>query len=57
MSTFANAYLLNTLVAEAVRLLVDEGVEPPIWTSGNAPGGDEANARFVERFKHRVKKL
>jgi uncharacterized phosphosugar-binding protein len=44
-------------MAEAVQLLVQEGVTPPIWMSGNAPGGDEANARFIERFKGRIRKL
>ncbi|MCZ8512731.1 SIS domain-containing protein [Paenibacillus filicis] len=57
MSTFANAFLLNSLVAETVDLLVQEGVHPPIWMSGNASGGDAANARFIERFKGRIKKL
>lgn len=57
MSTFATAYLLNSLVAEAVQLLAQEGVDPPIWRSGNAPDGDEINARFIERFKGRIKKL
>jgi uncharacterized phosphosugar-binding protein len=57
MSTFANAFLLNSLVAETVDLLVKEGLTPPIWMSGNASGGDEANARFIERFKGRIKKL
>jgi uncharacterized phosphosugar-binding protein len=57
ISTFANAYLLNCVMAEAVQLMVQEGVTPPIWMSGNAPGGDEANARFIERFKGRIKKL
>jgi uncharacterized phosphosugar-binding protein len=57
MSTFANAYLLNCVMAEAVRLMVQKGITPPIWMSGNAPGGDEANARFIERFKGRIKKL
>ncbi|MHB1654251.1 MAG: sugar isomerase domain-containing protein [Desulfitobacteriaceae bacterium] len=57
MSTFANAFVLNSLVAETVELLVKEGIAPPIWMSGNATGGDEANARFIERFKGRIKKL
>lgn len=57
MSTFANAYLLNCLTAQAVQLLVEEGITPPIWMSGNATGGDAANARFIERFKGRIKKL
>jgi uncharacterized phosphosugar-binding protein len=57
MSTFANAFCLNAIVAETVDLLVKEGVTPPIWMSGNAPGGDEANARFIEKFRGRIKKL
>ncbi|GHO63079.1 UPF0309 protein [Ktedonobacter sp. SOSP1-52] len=57
MSTFATAYLLNLLVAEAVQLLAQEGVDPPIWRSGNASDGDEINGRFIERFKGRIKKL
>lgn len=57
ISTFANAFLLNALVSEAVDLLVKDGIHPPIWTSGNAAGGDDANNRFISSFKGRVKKL
>jgi uncharacterized phosphosugar-binding protein len=57
MSTFANAFLLNSLTAQTVELLVKEGIIPPVWMSGNASGGDEANARFIDRFKGRIKKL
>lgn len=57
MSTFANAFLLNSIVAQTVQLLVDQGITPPIWKSGNAPGGDEANNRYIEEFKNRIKML
>jgi uncharacterized phosphosugar-binding protein len=57
MSTFANAYLLNALVSETIELLVKDGIQPPIWMSGNASGGDESNARFIQQFKGRIKKL
>lgn len=57
MSTFANAYCLNSIVAETVEILAKEGLTPPIWMSGNAPGGDQANAKFIEQFKGRIKKL
>ena len=30
---------------------------PLAWRSGNAPGGDEANQRFIARFKGRVRCL
>lgn len=57
VSTFANAFLLNSMTAKAVELLVKEGVKPPVWMSANATGGDEANNRFIDRFKGRIKKL
>jgi uncharacterized phosphosugar-binding protein len=57
LSTFATTYLIDTMVAEAVQLLADEGIQPPIWRSGNAPDGDTVNARFIERFRGRIKKL
>ncbi len=57
VSTFANAFALNCLVIRTVAKLAERGIEPPTWRSGNAPGGDEANARFIERFHGRVRWL
>jgi uncharacterized phosphosugar-binding protein len=57
LSTFANAFALNCLVIRTVAALVARGIEPPVWRSGNAPGGDAANARFIDRFRGRVRKL
>lgn len=57
ISTFANAFTLNALVIQTVARLLERCVEPPVWRSGNAPGGDEANARFIGKFRHRVKAL
>ena len=57
ISTFANAFALNWLVMATIARLADSGVEPPVWRSGNAPGGDEANARFIHRFRDRVRAL
>lgn len=57
VSTFANAFALNCLVIRTVAKLLERGIEPPVWRSGNAPGGDEANARFIGRFRHRVRAL
>jgi uncharacterized phosphosugar-binding protein len=57
ISTFANAFALNCLVIRTVARLVERGIEPPVWRSGNAPGGDEANRRFIARFQDRVRAL
>jgi uncharacterized phosphosugar-binding protein len=57
VSTFANAFALNSLIIRTVHKLLARNVTPPIWRSGNAPGGDAANARFLANFRHRVKML
>lgn len=57
VSTFANAFTLNWLMMSAVAVLAERGIDPPLWRSGNAPGGDEANGRFLERFTGRVRSL
>jgi uncharacterized phosphosugar-binding protein len=57
ISTFANAFALNAIVIHTVAALADRGIDPPVWRSGNAPGGDEANARFIGRFRGRVRAL
>ena len=57
LSTFTNATALNSLVIRTIVHLRDIGIEPPIWRSGNAPGGDEANGKFLDRFRGRVRAL
>ncbi|WP_342358602.1 SIS domain-containing protein [Terrarubrum flagellatum] len=57
VSTFANAFALNCLILRTVAKLAARGLEPPVWRSGNAPDGDEANARFIDRFRERVRAL
>ena len=57
VSTYANAYVLNCIVVEAINLLADSGINPPVWSSGNAPGGDEWNQQFIDRFKNKVRAL
>lgn len=57
LSTYANAYVLNSVVVEAINMLVNEGVNPPVWRSGNCPNGDEWNNQFLDRFRGKVRCL
>lgn len=57
VSTFANAFTLQWLVLSTAELLAASGVEAPVWRSGNAPGGDDANGQFLESFRGRVRWL
>jgi len=57
ISTFANAFLLNSIVVETLSLLAGRGVAAPVFRSGNAPGGDDVNEQFRARFRGRIKHL
>ncbi|MGO1739538.1 MAG: sugar isomerase domain-containing protein [Actinomycetaceae bacterium] len=57
VSTFANAFLMNAIQMLTIERVLAEGGRPAVWTSGNAPGGDEANARLVDRFTGRIRHL
>lgn len=57
VSTFANAYALNSLMASASAIVTARGVEPMIWRSGNAPGGDQQHSMFLDRYRRRIRWL
>ncbi len=57
ISTFVNAFILNSIIIETTALLANQNIHPPIWKSGNALGGDEWNNQFIDRFKGRIKLL
>jgi uncharacterized phosphosugar-binding protein len=56
-ATLCNVVAMNLLVIETVKQLVALGVDPPLWTSANLPGGDEANRAFEEKYIPRIKHL
>lgn len=56
-STMVDAFIAHRMVMEAVAEMVAHGIEPPIFRSANLPGGDEYNARLLQRYKPRVKDL
>jgi len=56
-STMVDAYIAHRMVMEAVAVMLEKGLEPPIFRSANLPGGDEFNARMIKRYRYRVKDL
>lgn len=54
LSTITGAFILNSILAEGVELAFAEGVDVPIYTSGNIPGGPEKNVALIERFQPRI---
>lgn len=57
LSTYVNAFILNSICMRATEVLVESDIHPPIWKSGNAPGGDEWNNQFIQEFKGKINKL
>lgn len=57
VSTVIVSYTLNLLEIETVRQLLEAGVQPPVWRSGNLPGGDEVNRKYIDKYKGRIRLL
>jgi uncharacterized phosphosugar-binding protein len=56
VSTITAAYLAQMVNAEAVRLLIEAGVTPPVYLSANVPGGDEHNKALEDRYAGRIRR-
>jgi uncharacterized phosphosugar-binding protein len=48
------AAILHAIVAEACAILLERGIQPPVFLSANLEGGDEHNARLMSRYRGRV---
>ncbi len=57
LSNIVDFYIAHLLEIETVRLCVEKGITPPVWSSANTPGGDEKNAAFLAKYRPRVKML
>ncbi len=55
VSTVIGAAIVNALVVRVVRLLVERGIEPPVFASANIPGGQEFNASLLKRYSGRIR--
>jgi len=57
ISGIVDFYIIHRMEIETVKILLERGIDPPVWRSANVPGGDEFNARYVEKFMPLVKNL
>jgi uncharacterized phosphosugar-binding protein len=57
LSTVANVFLWNNVLARLLDKATASGVNVPLWRSSNVPGGDEANAQHFERYSSRIPPL
>lgn len=51
ISTVANSFIVNCLVAKIAEYCDRKGVPPLIWASSNVPGGDKMDAPHVRKYR------
>jgi len=57
LSTVASAFIMQSVLLQAATLAAERGVKPPIYKSGNIPGGGEFNKGLIEQYQPRIKHL
>ncbi len=57
LSSVTGCAIVNAIVSETVKMLVDNGVVPPVFVSANVDGGDEHNEQLLENNAHRIRYL
>jgi uncharacterized phosphosugar-binding protein len=54
VSTILGAVVLHSIMVEGCRVLIERGIEPPVFTSSNVDGGDARNRALLARYAGRV---
>ena len=57
VSSVMNLVIIQTIVVATATMLVERGLQPPIFKSGNVDGSDEWNAGQIRRLGRRVPTL
>ena len=53
-SNVVGAVLLNAAVVETVRILLERGIDPPVFRSANLDQGDQHNQTLLDRYAGRL---
>ena len=57
VSNVVDFTIAHLLEIETVRICLERGITPPVWSSANEPGGDAKNAALLAKYKPRIKML
>lgn len=57
VSNVMSLVIIQTIVVATVTMLVEQGLQPPVFKSGNVDGSDEWNAEQLRRLGRRVPTL
>lgn len=53
-STVVGASMLNGIFAEAIKIMINNDFEPPIFRSGNIEGADLHNQQLIHKYRERI---
>lgn len=53
-STVVGAAMLNAVTARASEILWEDGIQPPVFMSGNIDGGDAYNKKVIQEHKDNI---
>lgn len=48
-------FIMHTIIVQTIQDLLERGVQPPVFMSGNLDGSDEFNHDLLERYRGRIK--
>jgi len=54
-SGVAGMFIMHSLIVQTIQNLLERGIQPPVFMSGNLDGSDEFNQVLLERYKGRIK--
>jgi len=57
VSNVMTLVIIQSIVVAAVQMLAEQGMQPPVFKSGNVDGADEWNAEQLKRLGRRVPTL
>lgn len=53
-STVLGMAIMNGITVAAIQKLIDRGIHPPVFKSGNVDGSDEWNQTLIAKYKSRI---
>lgn len=57
ISTISSCLIAQSIVVQADEILWEKGIKPPVYVSGNIPGGMDRNKKLIEQYMPRIKHL
>lgn len=57
LSTVASAFIMQSVLLQAAAMAAEKGAKPPVYMSGNVPGGGEFNKALIKEYMPRIKHL